>query len=435
MNEVAAIVWNANGMMDADRAPPLSHGWLMRYRNYRVFSWPWLWRRTLVFGVLGTGLGTLSVLVKIYQVNDWRISAEEFIVGLGTVLVCIGAGPLLATLVRLRRWPDRRESVGVTCALLLGAGLFASYVGMVEHPFEREVMAPRLIEAHFLTPEQAYDLFGSDSRDKAEPILTVDSANGHGIHVHGRWISLITGMVLYGVFGGGVALSAYFREKRFIAEQARQRQLEALRLQVDEADLQLMVLQAQIEPHFLFNTLASLRSFIHDDTGRAVTMVDALVEHLRATLPQMREGSGTSTLGQQLAICRSYLEVMKLRMSNRLEYAIEVPLACMDAPFPPLMLLTLVENAIKHGIEPKRGSGTIRIVAEQRRSADGARLLVQVIDDGAGLRGGMGHGVGLSNIRTQLALRYRGQGRLSLVGRSEGGTVAALEIPEALPRP
>ncbi len=420
-----------NPDLESELAPPLRRSWLTRYRDYRVFSWPWLWRRTVLIGTVGLLLGLFSVITKAREIADWRISTLEFVVGVGTFLTCIVPGPFLACTVRSRRWNDDKENAGVILAVLIGALFFAAFIELVERPFEREVLAPRMLATRMLTEKQAEELFGTGVRNPSG----IEKPSPGSIHFDGPLWRLVYDSVFCFLCGGGLALPAFFGEKRVLAERASRRQLDALRLQVNEVDLQLMVLQAQIEPHFLFNTLASLRSFIHDDAGRAVAMVDALVEHLRATLPQMREGSGTSTLGQQLAICRSYLDVMKLRMSNRLDYAIEVPMACMDAPFPPLMLLTLVENAVKHGIEPKRGPGMIRIVAAQRQDAGGSRLVVQVIDDGAGLRGGMGHGVGLSNIRSQLALRYRGQGRLSLVGRPEGGTVAALEIPESVPGP
>ena len=136
-------------------------------------------------------------------------------------------------------------------------------------------------------------------------------------------------------------------------EERHQREITVLQRQRQEANLKLLVLQAQIEPHFLFNTLASLRALLREDVAQAEAMVDALVRHLRAVLPVMRTDSGVSTLSDQLAICASYLEIMANRMEGRLTYRIDVPSALLHTPFPPLMLLTLVENAIKHGIEPK----------------------------------------------------------------------------------
>ena len=209
------------------------------------------------------------------------------------------------------------------------------------------------------------------------------------------------------------------RHRREIAELQRHRQ---------EANLKLLVLQAQIEPHFLFNTLASLRALLREDVARAEAMVDALVRHLRAVLPVMRADTGISTLSDQLAICTSYLELMATRMEGRLTYRIDVPSTLLHMAFPPLVLLTLVENAVKHGIEPKAGAGCIRIEAGRITTAVGFAIATRVIDDGVGLSTGLGHGVGLQNVREQLALRYGEQAALSLTGPAEGGAVACISI-------
>jgi sensor histidine kinase YesM len=209
------------------------------------------------------------------------------------------------------------------------------------------------------------------------------------------------------------------RHRREIAELQRHRQ---------EANLKLLVLQAQIEPHFLFNTLASLRALLREDVVQAEAMVDALVRHLRAILPVMRSERGISSLSDQLAICASYLELMAIRMEDRLTYRVDVPSALLHLPFPPLVLLTLVENAVKHGIEPKASAGRIQIEAERMTTAAAFAIAVRVIDDGVGLSTGLGHGLGLQNVREQLALRYGEHAALSLIGPPEGGAVASISI-------
>jgi sensor histidine kinase YesM len=225
---------------------------------------------------------------------------------------------------------------------------------------------------------------------------------------------------VYFACGGGLAVPAYFSERRRLA--ARSAHMARL-----ETDMRLAVLQAQIEPHFLFNTLASIRPLIRQDAGRAEAAVDAFAAHLRHTIPQMRAHSGTaaSTLGQQVDICASYLTLMHVRMDARLRTEIVVPNQWRALEFPPLMLLSLVENAIKHGLEPKPGPGWVRIQAE----ATNAALQVCVIDDGVGLNDGLSAGLGLSNIREQLAVRFAGRAHLSIVARPEGGTVAGITIP------
>jgi sensor histidine kinase YesM len=213
---------------------------------------------------------------------------------------------------------------------------------------------------------------------------------------------------------------ADMRHRRELAEVQRQRQ---------EASLKLLVLQAQIEPHFLFNTLASLRALLREDARQAEMMVDALVRHLRAVLPRMRGDSAISTLADQLAICASYLELMATRLDGRLTHHIELPDALLRACFPPLMLLTLVENAVKHGIEPKSGHGHIRIEAERTLGSAGPAIDVRVVDDGVGLKMGFAHGLGLQNVREQLALRYGGHAALSLSGSRDGGVTACIRLP------
>ncbi|HEY4338616.1 MAG TPA: histidine kinase [Steroidobacteraceae bacterium] len=236
------------------------------------------------------------------------------------------------------------------------------------------------------------------------------------------------GMLLWPVAVVACALPvAWLWERR--VEVRHLREVTELQRQRQEANLKLLVLQAQIEPHFLYNTLASLRALLREDVGQAESMVDALVSHLRAVLPAMRADSGISTLSDQLAICASYLELMASRMKGRLTYCLEVPGVLLHTPFPPLILLTLVENAIKHGIEPKAGAGCICIEAERIVHAAGCAIVVRVIDNGIGFSTGLGHGLGLRNVREQLALRYGEHAALSLSGPPEGGAVGCIQIP------
>jgi LytS/YehU family sensor histidine kinase len=209
-------------------------------------------------------------------------------------------------------------------------------------------------------------------------------------------------------------------------DRRHRRELSEARRRQQEANLRLLQLQAQIEPHFLFNTLASLRALIREDVDQAEGLVDALVHHLRAVLPRIRGDVGSSTLSDQLAICASYLELMAIRLDGRLTYGIDVPDSLGNAVVPPLMLLTLVENAIKHGIEPKSDAGDIRI--EARQSLDCAQIIITVADDGAGLAGTTHGGLGLQNLREQLALRYGSLASLSL-SPAAGRTLATLVIP------
>ena len=203
---------------------------------------------------------------------------------------------------------------------------------------------------------------------------------------------------------------------------------EAIQRQLLQARLKL--LQAQVEPHFLFNTLAAVDYLIETDPKRASVMQKTLIGYLRAALPQMRQDS--STLGREVTLIRAYLELLKLRIEDRLEFEIKVPANLESAVFPPMVLQTVVENAIKHGIEPKPEGGRITVQAEV---VDG-KLRVEVVDTGAGLPEGdifgntkNGNGLGLDNIRNRLAMLYPGTSSMELQSGYEGGTTVRLSIP------
>ncbi len=197
------------------------------------------------------------------------------------------------------------------------------------------------------------------------------------------------------------------------------------RLEREAADAKLHAMQAQIEPHFLFNTLASVDQLIQTDPPRASQVQKTLIQYLRAAIPQIRDDAQRSTLGRQVAMSRAYLEIMQVRMEERLAFAILAPDGLLSAEFPSMMLQTLIENCIKHGLEPKPEGGRIDLTAEVARG----KLRVQVSDTGAGLAGARRDGVGLANIRERLALLYGNAALLSVVPNPLGGTLAIIEVP------
>jgi signal transduction histidine kinase len=208
---------------------------------------------------------------------------------------------------------------------------------------------------------------------------------------------------------------------RFEAERAAKE-----RAQMERAltDAKLAMLQAQIEPHFLYNTLANAQLLTRIDPKRADVMLGNLITYLRSGLP--RAGESMSTLGREVERSRAYLEILKIRMGNRLNVEIDMPDDLAAVPFAPLLLQTLVENAIKHGLEPKTGGGVIRI--HIAREADVLR--VAVIDNGVGLRGDTsGTGLGLKNMRERLKLTYGEAADLSLRPNVPSGMCATITIP------
>jgi hypothetical protein len=207
---------------------------------------------------------------------------------------------------------------------------------------------------------------------------------------------------------------------------------ESLKRQVVEARMAAM--QAQVEPHFLFNTLASIDHLIETDPARASTMQKNLIALLRASMPTMREaaggdgkGSGVRELGREIAVIRPYLEILKVRMEERLTTEVAVPEGLMSAEFPPMMLQTLVENAIKHGLEPKPEGGHLRVAAEIVHG----KLQMTVADTGLGFgrAATAGTGVGLANIRERLQLLYGPKASLTVAENSPSGTLVTITVP------
>ncbi len=212
------------------------------------------------------------------------------------------------------------------------------------------------------------------------------------------------------------------------AEATQRADTEQLERTVLEARMQ--ALQAQIEPHFLFNTLASIDQLIQTDPPRASKMQRSLIRYLRSAMPQMRDGA-RPTLGQQVDLCTAFLDIMAVRMEDRLQSAVGVPEGLKSAIFPSMMLLTLVENAIKHGLEPKAEGGRIDIGAE---IVDG-QLAVHVQDTGVGFAPMGEGGVGLANVRERLHALYRDRAELLIDLPPGGGTRATIKLPYEVSSP
>ncbi|HZZ93449.1 MAG TPA: histidine kinase [Usitatibacter sp.] len=228
-----------------------------------------------------------------------------------------------------------------------------------------------------------------------------------------------------GIGFGCVAVAAVILREKSARDQARISRAESARHQLEknvlEARLQLM--QAQVEPHFLFNTLANVQHLVETDPPAASRMLESVIQYLRAALPQMREGA--TNLGREIDMAQAFLEIHRVRMGSRMDFAIEVPEALRARPFPPMMLISLVENAVKHGVDPCCDCGSITIRADE----GAGRLRVAVADTGEGVVAKKGGGVGLSNIRERLQALYGGEARLTLEENAPHGVVASIEVP------
>jgi two-component sensor histidine kinase len=207
---------------------------------------------------------------------------------------------------------------------------------------------------------------------------------------------------------------------------------EQLKRQAQEAQMRL--LQAQIEPHFLFNTLATVQSLMDHDPPKAKQMLASFTEYLRASLGTLRRDQGK--VADELDLAQSYLRLLQGRMEDRLRFEIEADAAARAQPLPPLLLQPLVENAVMHGLEPSIDGGTVRISAR----VQGQRLVLEVQDDGRGLdappRPGArrGNGMALDNIRERLQARYGTEATLD-VQAARPGTLARISLPLQLETP
>jgi sensor histidine kinase YesM len=243
-------------------------------------------------------------------------------------------------------------------------------------------------------------------------------------------ISYHAGLLFYArqAFPGfALAAAAWYFVDRGTRRLATLRQEEAARdaLATRMVEARLSMLEAQVEPHFIFNTLANIRRLTRTEPARARRMAERFATYLRASLPQMR--GPAPTLGGEVDLACAYLDVQKVRMGRRLGWVVDVPASLRMHPLPPMMLISLVENAIKHGLNPAIDGGTIRISAH----AGDHGLAVSVADTGGGLTRAKGSGVGLSNIRARLHAMHGNAARLSLGVNAPHGMVATIEVPLA----
>lgn len=364
--------------------------------------------RPPILAIWGEGPGGSGVARQVL----WTFLFNTAVTLLITLARVVSSGP-----AQWAAWP----------AWFLDTWLFANCVGFSIHGLFHLSLSvlgrPRV--AAFRPPQRAA-YFGAVTVAGALLGYTVAYAL-HGVNildVAARGPALLVGGLLLSAV---VTLLCYrfFKERadRLEAEagheRARARALAAEKAAVEAA---LRALQAQIEPHFLFNTMANVVSLIEAEPATAKRMLESFIHYLRSTLQASRRER--ATLGDELEIVTAYLDLLKIRMGERLAYRIEVPEALRALPFAPMLLQPLVENAIRHGLEPKIEGGTVRV--EARASAD--RLHVSVRDDGLGLgHGAGGHGVALPNVRERLAALYGPGARLALRDASPG-VVATIEL-------
>jgi signal transduction histidine kinase len=425
--------------MTADPAPPLAarpldaplpaelagrgQGWFTHYRRHAVFSRPWVlgrWRLVAPWlALVFLGMAPL-LLADDPRDRPWPI----FTALLVTLVLPAVLGPALGLWIRRRGWAPHVEwRALLAMVLLLTAGVAAFYLWL-EDPFKDAVARTLgIADEHGRRQRVTMTLGFSISTAGPPGALPTSVRDDPGLLA----VNTATRALLAFCLGGGLALRGWRREREGLAALERERALQQAQAARREAELRLSVLAAQVEPHFLFNTLAGVRSAIATDPARASDMIDRLVDYLRASIPRLRgDQAAQATVGAQFDIVRAYLGLMSARMP-RLAFALHAPPELRDARFPPLMLISLAENAVKHGVEMKIGPARVDVSAE--RTPDG-RLAVTVADDGVGFGASQaGSGLGLANIRERLAQLYGDAASLVLKARPEGGVAATITVP------
>lgn len=391
---------------------PLPHGlanrvagWASVARQYPIFGKTWFGYRMRSF-LLPLVLLAL-VLVFVGALASPPVSRLHFNLTLGAVWLVVALalflGRALAVLVCRQEWAPPREAAGLVCALLFG-----------------------MLVALSLTPFTTISTAPDQSRLTAQ-----ESERLQAREREGKVVNLIIWSVALAWLGGGTDLLAWFRQRRMLREAELRGQAERYRDERNEVEMQLSILASQVEPHFLFNTLSGVRAAMLSDPARGVAMIDHLVDYLRATIPQLRADRAQLfvPLGSQLDAAQAYLGIIAARMP-RLAFRVDCPPELRDAAIPPLMLISLVENAVKHGIELKKGPALIEVAARRKQVEDTALLELSVADDGLGFGGATsGSGIGLTNIRERLKHLYGGAAALSLRAGDSGGVVASIVLP------
>jgi len=232
-------------------------------------------------------------------------------------------------------------------------------------------------------------------------------------------------IVLIGLLFGSIIIYYFFSRERIRSTEAQMQEEKIRRLTSEKkaVETNLKLLQAQIEPHFLFNTLSNILSLLDTDLNKGKSMLMDLIHYLRTSLAKTREEA--TTLGQEMEMIKAYLNIFKVRMEGRLRYRIDVPKSFENIPFPPMLVQPLVENAIRHGIEPKIEGGEVNILAKK----NGDVISVEIADTGTGLYEDGDMGFGISNVRERLQSLYGDKGRLILEENHPSGLKAIIEVP------
>ncbi|MBI3713423.1 MAG: histidine kinase [Burkholderiales bacterium] len=399
--------------------------WSLKAQHYPVFSQTWFRYRALsylmplgVFTAILLAFGLLFASKTTKNVNESTPYLLFFFIWLG-IISCIFVGRFLATQIKRRGWSQPIEKTAIVVAIVMGIVISFNIVHQADQNLDRKVK-PISTEN-----QKKLDSLLKSEEVKIGIVITENEQRKNNIANSIFWVILLSW------WGGLLDLRTYFRQTREINQALTEEQLEKYKRERNQAQMQLSILASQVEPHFLFNTLSGVRAAMLSDPARGVQIIDHLVDYLRATIPQMRSDGSLmfSTVEQQFHAIRAYLGVIQTRIP-RLQISVECPPELKQCAMPPLMLISLVENAVKHGIELKKGAVEIIVSAQRDTTGQGEQLIISVADNGVGFgHTTSGTGIGLSNIRERLKQLYGDQASLQLAIRETGGVNAALHLP------
>jgi signal transduction histidine kinase len=305
------------------------------------------------------------------------------------------------------------RTVLVGLVLMLVFGLFEQWPASLPRWLARWVL--QVLGVAITVPFVVMAIYVATTGAGQPPFYRVESRMGG--------YSLLTGSGL--LLAPWIAMSALMRARdEAVRSQAVAFERERSEMERKALDARLRLLQAQVEPHFLFNTLANVRELVDSGSPQASTVLGSLIAYLRAAVPRLQEPA--TTMGQELELVRAYLELMHMRMPDRLQFVLHADETALGLRCPLMTLLTLVENAVRHGIDPGEEGGRIEVRVRVR---DG-RCRAQVTDTGVGLqRAGDGLGTGLSTLRERLQLTFGGDAHLRLVALEPHGVRAEVDFP------
>lgn len=303
--------------------------------------------------------------------------------------------------------------VGLGVCAMLAFGLFEQWPRRLPRWCARWVL--QVLAVALTIPIATYVIYVWSTAAGAPPFWTDKD------RVEGFFALCVFGVLL----APWAALAALVRQKDALARhQALSFELERSELERQALDARLHLLQAQVTPHFLFNTLANVQALVETGSPRAADVLNSLIAYLRAAVPRLHDAS--ASFDHELELCRAYLELMHMRMPDRLQFAIHIDDDARSLRCPPMSVLTLVENAVRHGVDPSEDGGRIEIDVQRRD----ARVQVCVSDTGIGLHAHGGSlGTGLSTLRERLRLAFGGATELRIAQQMPTGVRAELELP------